>query len=78
VFFELLEPLPYPEPRGPHPRREEPALIKCARYVVLLKTRRLLMLGPNKSGALREAILLLGCRKVHLLLLCDDSALLLT
>jgi hypothetical protein len=78
VFFELLEPLAYPEPRGPHPCREEPALIKCARYVVLLKTRRLLMLGPNKSGALREAILLLGSREVHLLLLCDDSALLLT
>ena len=78
MLFELLEPLAYPEPRRPHPCREEPALIKRARYVVLLKTGRLLMLGPNESGALGEAILLLGSREVHLLLLCDDSALLLT
>ena len=78
MLFELLEPLAYPEPRRPHPCREEPALIKCARYVVLLKTGRLLMLGPDESGTLGEAIFLLGSRKVHLLLLRDDSALLLT
>ena len=60
MLFELLEPLAYPEPRSPHPCREEPTLIKRARYVVLLKTGRLLMLGPNESGALGEAILLLG------------------